>query len=52
MVALAEDIFIIFFQDTAKSNSDLFKDAKAIDLNRAGCALMEIVSQPDMRYDF
>lgn len=36
-------------QDTAKSNSDLFKDVKAIDLNRAGCALMEIVSQPDMR---
>ncbi|EJD01369.1 glutamyl-tRNA amidotransferase [Fomitiporia mediterranea MF3/22] len=35
-------------QDTAKSTFDDKKKQSAIDLNRAGTALMEIVSDPDM----
>jgi len=36
-------------QDAGKSVHDLDPDATFIDLNRAGTALMEIVSMPDMR---
>lgn len=36
-------------QDTAKSMYQLRQHASAIDLNRAGTGLMEIVSEPDMR---
>jgi len=36
-------------QDAGKSMHDQAPDATFIDLNRAGVALMEIVSQPDMR---
>ncbi|KAI0053716.1 Glutamyl-tRNA amidotransferase B subunit [Auriscalpium vulgare] len=36
-------------QDTGKSTVDPRRSASAIDLNRAGTGLMEIVSKPDMR---
>jgi aspartyl-tRNA(Asn)/glutamyl-tRNA(Gln) amidotransferase subunit B len=36
-------------QDAGKSFHDLYPHASAIDLNRAGVGLMEIVSEPDMR---
>ena len=36
-------------QDAGKSIHDLDPDATYVDLNRAGTALMEIVSKPDMR---
>jgi aspartyl-tRNA(Asn)/glutamyl-tRNA(Gln) amidotransferase subunit B len=36
-------------QDAAKSLHDQHADMSAIDLNRSGVALMEIVSKPDMR---
>ncbi len=36
-------------QDAGKSIHDLDPDATYVDLNRAGTALMEIVSRPDMR---
>lgn len=36
-------------QDAGKSSHDLYASATAIDLNRAGVGLMEIVSEPDMR---
>ena len=36
-------------QDAGKSIHDLSPDASYVDLNRAGVALMEIVSKPDMR---
>ena len=37
-------------QDTAKSNYDQSSAGSVVDLNRAGSALMEIVSRPDIRY--
>ncbi len=36
-------------QDAGKSIHDMHPTKSYIDLNRAGCALMEIVSEPDMR---
>ncbi len=36
-------------EDAGKSIHDLFESATAIDLNRAGVPLIEIVSEPDMR---
>ena len=36
-------------EDAGKSIHDLYDDFTAIDLNRAGTALLEIVSEPDMR---
>ncbi len=36
-------------QDAGKSMHDQYADASLIDFNRAGVALMEIVSKPDMR---
>ncbi len=36
-------------EDAGKSIHDLFDDQSAIDLNRAGTPLIEIVSEPDMR---
>ena len=36
-------------EDAGKSIHDLYKDYSAIDLNRAGTPLLEIVSEPDMR---
>ena len=36
-------------EDAGKSIHDLFMDATAVDLNRAGTPLLEIVSEPDMR---
>ena len=36
-------------EDAGKSIHDLYKDESAIDLNRAGTPLIEIVSEPDMR---
>ena len=36
-------------EDAGKSVHDRFRDASAIDLNRAGTPLVEIVSEPDMR---
>lgn len=36
-------------QDAGKSIHDLFPEKTAIDLNRAGIALMEIVTKPEMR---
>jgi aspartyl-tRNA(Asn)/glutamyl-tRNA(Gln) amidotransferase subunit B len=36
-------------EDAGKSNHDLYDDYTAIDLNRAGIPLLEIVSEPDMR---
>jgi len=36
-------------EDAGKSIHDLYKDFTAIDLNRAGTPLLEIVSEPDMR---
>jgi aspartyl-tRNA(Asn)/glutamyl-tRNA(Gln) amidotransferase subunit B len=36
-------------QDAGKSIHDLYPDASAVDLNRSGVALMEIVSKPDLR---
>jgi aspartyl-tRNA(Asn)/glutamyl-tRNA(Gln) amidotransferase subunit B len=36
-------------EDAGKSIHDLFADYTAIDLNRAGTPLLEIVSEPDMR---
>ena len=36
-------------QDTGKSTFDPRRGISSIDLNRAGTALMEIVSEPDMR---
>ncbi len=36
-------------QDAGKSVHDLAPDATCVDLNRAGVALMEIVSEPDIR---
>ena len=36
-------------QDAGKSIHDQYSDASLIDFNRAGVALMEIVSKPDMR---
>lgn len=37
-------------QDTAKTTFDASAKESRIDLNRAGVALMEIVSEPDMRF--
>lgn len=36
-------------EDAGKSVHDRFRDASAIDLNRAGTPLVEIVSEPDIR---
>ena len=36
-------------EDAGKSIHDLYEDYSAIDLNRAGIPLLEIVSEPDMR---
>jgi aspartyl-tRNA(Asn)/glutamyl-tRNA(Gln) amidotransferase subunit B len=36
-------------EDAGKSIHDMFNDDTAIDLNRAGTPLLEIVSEPDMR---
>ncbi|KIJ37474.1 hypothetical protein M422DRAFT_177988 [Sphaerobolus stellatus SS14] len=36
-------------QDTAKSTLDARNEITAVDMNRAGVALMEIISKPDMR---
>ena len=36
-------------EDAGKSLHDLYEDESAIDLNRAGTPLIEIVSEPDMR---
>jgi len=36
-------------EDAGKSIHDLYEDYSAIDLNRAGTPLLEIVSEPDMR---
>ena len=36
-------------QDTAKTNYDEETAGSIVDLNRAGSALMEIVSRPDIR---
>ncbi len=36
-------------EDAGKSIHDIFDDVSAIDLNRAGTPLLEIVSEPDMR---
>jgi aspartyl-tRNA(Asn)/glutamyl-tRNA(Gln) amidotransferase subunit B len=36
-------------QDAGKSLHDQHPNASFVDLNRSGCALMEIVSKPDMR---
>ncbi len=36
-------------QDAGKSIHDMHPSKSYIDLNRAGCALMEIVSEPDLR---
>ena len=36
-------------QDAGKSIHDLDPDTTYVDLNRSGCALMEIVSKPDIR---
>lgn len=36
-------------QDAGKTIHDLYPDSSAIDLNRSGIALMEIVTDPDMR---
>jgi aspartyl-tRNA(Asn)/glutamyl-tRNA(Gln) amidotransferase subunit B len=36
-------------QDAGKSIHDLHPNMSYVDLNRSGCALMEIVSKPDMR---
>jgi aspartyl-tRNA(Asn)/glutamyl-tRNA(Gln) amidotransferase subunit B len=36
-------------EDAGKSVHDMFDDFSAIDLNRAGTPLLEIVSEPDMR---
>lgn len=36
-------------EDAGKSVHDMFDDYSAIDLNRAGTPLLEIVSDPDMR---
>ena len=36
-------------EDAGKSVHDMFADYTAIDLNRAGTPLLEIVSEPDMR---
>ena len=36
-------------EDAGKSVHDMFDDYSAIDLNRAGTPLLEIVSEPDMR---
>ena len=36
-------------QDAGKSLHDQNADSSYIDLNRSGCALMEIVSDPDLR---
>ncbi len=36
-------------QDAGKSIHDLHPSMSFVDLNRSGCALMEIVSKPDMR---
>lgn len=36
-------------QDTGKSTTDIRKRVAYVDLNRAGTALMEIVSEPDLR---
>ena len=36
-------------QDAGKSIHDLSPNETYVDLNRSGCALMEIVSKPDMR---
>ena len=35
-------------QDTAKSTYDAYSSQALIDLNRAGTALIEIISEPDM----
>lgn len=40
-----------FKKDTAKSTLEPRSGSIAIDINRAGSALMEIVSRPDMRYE-
>ena len=37
------------YQDTGKSSFESRRHLSAIDLNRAGTGLMEIVSSPDMR---
>jgi aspartyl-tRNA(Asn)/glutamyl-tRNA(Gln) amidotransferase subunit B len=36
-------------EDAGKSSHEHFKDSTAVDLNRAGTPLIEIVSEPDMR---
>ena len=40
---------IHFEQDAGKSIHDQDINNSFIDLNRSGCALMEIVSEPDLR---
>lgn len=40
----------LYFQDTAKSIIDARRRITQVDLNRAGSGLMEIVSEPDMRF--
>jgi aspartyl-tRNA(Asn)/glutamyl-tRNA(Gln) amidotransferase subunit B len=42
-------MFLTGFQDTGKTVFDARQRQSSIDLNRAGTALMEIVSEPDMR---
>jgi aspartyl-tRNA(Asn)/glutamyl-tRNA(Gln) amidotransferase subunit B len=39
-------------EDAGKSLHEAFRDQSGIDLNRAGTALLEIVSEPDMRSPF
>ena len=40
---------LILEEDAGKSIHDLFDNESAIDLNRAGTPLIEIVSEPDLR---
>lgn len=47
---LLEPIFTYAMsQDTAKSVHDLSRNITKVDLNRAGVALLEIVSEPEMK---
>jgi aspartyl-tRNA(Asn)/glutamyl-tRNA(Gln) amidotransferase subunit B len=41
---------MLLLKDTAKSTFDARRSLSYIDLNRAGTGLMEIVSEPDMRF--
>lgn len=38
------------YQDTGKTTFEPRRRVSSIDLNRAGTGLMEIVSEPDLRY--